>query len=145
MKKAVLTVVMVAASMFAKAQTIQVDQQTTIWEANYSFIELRDDRQADKPWAFYLPFQNAEYQYTTDIGSIIFRDVDALKLFVSTCEQMLNHESKNLKVDGNGYQLNRYDFRPSFIYVTETSSGRSKYFVVNKRVIREIQSAIANL
>jgi len=145
MKKAILVFGLVAAGFGIKAQSIQVNQQTTLWEAKYGFIELRDDRQNNKPWSFFLPFQNVEYSHITDIGGVTFSDIDALKTFVGTCKQMLDHESKNLTVDGKGYRLNRYDFNPSVIYVTETRSGIGKYFVLNETEVSEIQSVIASL
>ena len=145
MKKAILVFGMLVAGFGSKAQTIQVEQQTTLWEAKYSYVELIDDRKSNNPWSFYLPFQNAEYSRITDIGSLTFSDVNTLKTFVNTCKQMLEHKSQNLKVDGKGYRLNRYDFSPEVIYVTDTKSYSSKYFTLNVNDISEIEIIVSKL
>jgi len=136
MKKAILVFGMVVTGLGIKAQTIEVVTKKNLYEdGDVSLTQ-------EGPQKFYFIFTNDKYQYLTDIGIVGFYTTSDLKTFVTLINQMLDNPNPELIVKGKGYTLNKYDFDPGMVYVTDKDGA---YERIGKSRAGYLKEAISKL
>jgi hypothetical protein len=135
-----ITIASLILSTSAFSQEIKIVEKNEYKIGPLTVSDDRNDPEYSKYWSFRISFQNEEYDYIVDIGSIIFKDLESLQKLASLMQDMIDMPDKELVVDADIYTLNKYDFNNNVIYIRNNDG---EYTLMNKKSIKELNELTA--
>lgn len=136
MKKVILFIAVMLLSLQNFAQNIE---RETLYESKKGFKIIESKSETSSLTFFYWGFRNAKYKHISDTGGLFITKKENLELFYQKLLEFSNLEKgKNVSFTVKDFGLSAYDFTDS-IFV---SDDKGKYFVLSKKVAREIAEEI---
>ena len=135
MKKVLVLLVAVLAFNTTSAQEIVKTEKPIFRGSGLTIEKFQKEK-------IILLFRNAEYEYINDYKSVVFKNTDKASLFFTKVVELIDtpktDKEEHLRIGFNEYELVRYGFAQSSVYLKSDGGYISITKIIANKVIKSL-------